>query len=72
MAELTLLLLVARHPHPAALARRAGSATLFPALRRLECAGLVTRRRGLYRLTHLGRQQLGLAAAIARTVMAAA
>jgi DNA-binding PadR family transcriptional regulator len=69
MAELTLLSLVARHPHPSALARRAGSAPLFPALRRLERAGLVTRRTGLYRLTQRGRSELALALAIRASVV---
>jgi hypothetical protein len=68
MAELTLLTLVARHPHPTALARCAGAVPLFPVLRRLESAGLVTRRRGLYRLTDRGRVELALARALRASV----
>jgi len=71
MAELALLSLVARHPHPRALARRAASAQLFPALRRLERAGLVTRRRGLYRLTARGRAELSLALSLRAAVLQA-
>jgi hypothetical protein len=60
MSEAALLVLVARYPHRAALARRAGE-PLFPALRRLEADGLVTRRRdGLYRLTRRARSELEL------------
>jgi len=70
MAELALLSLVARHPHPRALARRAGTASLFPALRRLERAGLVIRRRGLYRLTERGRRELSLALALRAAILA--
>src|SRR6266446_4761869 len=39
-----------RHPHPAALVRKMRDGSLFAALRQLEDRGLVTRRRGLYRL----------------------
>jgi len=68
MPEAVLLRLLCRYPHPAALARNAGSPTLFPAIRRLERAGLVTRRRGLYLVTASGRRQLSLDRALARCV----
>ena len=60
MAEAVLLRLVCRYPHPTALARNAAGAPLFPVLERLERAGLVTRCRGLYRLTARGRRELAL------------
>jgi Mn-dependent DtxR family transcriptional regulator len=67
MTEATLLLAVARYPHPVALARRlCAGGTHVPAVRRLEAQGLVVRRRGLYRLTRQGRRELELAAALAR------
>jgi len=50
MSEARLLFLVLRYPHPAALARHARDSSVFPGLRRLEADGLVSRRRGLYRL----------------------
>ena len=53
MPELALLALVSRYAHPAALARHARSAYLFPALRRLERHGLVSNRRDVYRLTRV-------------------
>jgi hypothetical protein len=64
MSETRLLALVTRHPHPAALARAARGGALFPALRRLEERGLVTRRGGLYRLTRRGRDELSMSRAI--------
>ncbi len=64
MSESALLALVAAHPHPRALARRAGEAPLFTGLRRLERAGLVSRRRGLYRITRRGRDELALERAL--------
>jgi hypothetical protein len=64
MSEAALLSLVAAHPHPRALARRAAGAPYFPALRRLERAGLVARRRGLYRITVRGRNELAFERAI--------
>ena len=68
MSEARLLALVARFPQPEALARRGGG-TLFPALRRLEEAGLLARGRGSYRLTRRGgRSELALERALARVV----
>jgi predicted transcriptional regulator len=66
MAEPRLLMLVLRYPNPRALARRAPGGRLFPALRRLEARGLVTRRRGEYRLTKRGREELTMAHALLR------
>jgi len=69
MAEAVLLRLLSRYPHPTALARHAaGAAPLFPVLTRLERAGLVTRRRGLYRLTARGRSELALDLELGRCV----
>jgi DNA-binding PadR family transcriptional regulator len=70
MGQAALLGLVSCHPHPTALARAAGT-SLFPALRRLEEHGLVTRRLGLYRLTARGRSELVLDRALARAVVQA-
>jgi hypothetical protein len=67
MSESRLLVLVARYPHPRALARRAG-ARAFPALARLQHEGLVTRRHGLYVVTKRGQSELELRRALARTV----
>jgi len=67
MAEAALLRLLSRHPHPTALARMVGP-PLFPLVERLECAGLVTRRHGLYRLTVRGRSELALDRALQRSV----
>ena len=67
MPEAVLLRLLSWYPHPVALARIAGAPT-FPALARLERAGLVTRRRGLYRLTARGRKELALDSALRRSV----
>jgi DNA-binding PadR family transcriptional regulator len=64
--EAWLLSLVARHPHPRDLARRARLGAVFPALRDLERRGLVIRRRGLYRLTRRGRHELWMARAVSR------
>jgi DNA-binding PadR family transcriptional regulator len=64
--EARVLSLVARYPHPAALARHARDGAVFSLLRRLEASGYVTRRRGLYRLTRRGRDELWAARAIAR------
>jgi DNA-binding PadR family transcriptional regulator len=66
MSEARLLSLVERYPHPTALARRAHDGSLFTGLRRLEACGLLTRRRGQYRLTRRGRDELALVRAIAR------
>jgi hypothetical protein len=68
VSESALLRLVAAHPHPAALARRSQGAPLFTGLRRLERAGLVVRRRGLYRVTARGRSELALDRAIRASV----
>jgi len=64
MSEARLLSLVASHPHPTSLARSARDGTLLAAVR-LEDRGLVTRRRGLYRLTDRGRNELGWSRALA-------
>jgi DNA-binding PadR family transcriptional regulator len=66
MSEARLLALVSKYPHPTALARRAGDASLFAALHRLERHGLVTRRRRLYWLTRRGRDELAMTRALAR------
>jgi predicted transcriptional regulator len=68
MSETRLLALVTRYPHPAALARHVRDASVFAALRRLEHRGLVVRRRGLYRLTRYGRNELWMTHAVARLV----
>jgi len=68
MAEAVLLRLLSRYPEPTALARKAAGAPLFPTLRRLERAGLVTRRGGLYRLTARGSSELALDRALGRCV----
>jgi hypothetical protein len=68
MPEDVLLRLIRRYPHPAALARNAAGTPLFPVLRRLERAGLVTRRDGLYRLTARGRSELALDLELGRCV----
>jgi DNA-binding PadR family transcriptional regulator len=69
MFELRLLALVFRYPHPTALARKVqDGALLFPTLRSLECRGFVRRRRGEYRVTQRGRDELVMASAIARLV----
>ena len=64
MSEAALLALVAAHPHPRALARRARPAVVFAGLPRLERAGLVSRRRGLYRVTARGRDELAFERAL--------
>jgi hypothetical protein len=58
MDEIGLLRLVSCYPHPAALGRRLRRAEYVPQLRRLEQAGLIVRRHGLYRLTLRGRNEL--------------
>jgi DNA-binding PadR family transcriptional regulator len=67
MSEARVLVLVARYPHPVALARRAGS-SLYAGLQRLEACGLVTTRQGSYRLTGRGCRELELQRALARVV----
>jgi hypothetical protein len=66
MSETRLLSLVARHPHPTALARNAQSNAIFAGLRSLERRGFVRRYRGHYQLTSRGRDELAMARAIAR------
>lgn len=65
MSEARLLWLVRRYPHPTALARHVRDARVFPAFRRLEARGLVTLRRGQYRLTKRGRDELAVTHALA-------
>jgi hypothetical protein len=60
MSEAALLSLLLRYPHPKAVLRRVGGATLARGLPRLESAGLVTRRRGLFVVTRRGRSALQL------------
>ncbi|HET7857020.1 MAG TPA: hypothetical protein VFL41_11245 [Gaiellaceae bacterium] len=66
MSEARVLWFVDRYPHPSALARRVRRAGLFAGLRRLEARGLVIRRRGTYRLTRRGRDELALTLALTR------
>jgi DNA-binding PadR family transcriptional regulator len=66
MSEARLLWFVLRYPHPTALARHVRDGRVFAALRRLEAHGLVVRRRGLYRLTRRGREELSMTRALAR------
>jgi DNA-binding PadR family transcriptional regulator len=68
MSETALLSLVFRYSHPGALARRVSNAALYDGLRRLELAGYVTRRRGLYRVTARGRKELTFSHALHVTV----
>jgi hypothetical protein len=68
MPEAVLLRLLSRYPHPSALARNAAGTPLFPLLQRLERRGLVTRRRGLYRLTVRGRNELAFDFALGRCI----
>jgi DNA-binding PadR family transcriptional regulator len=68
MYEARVLSLVAQHPHPVALARQLRGGSLFTSLRRLEELGFVVRRRGLYRLTRRGREELSMTRALARLV----
>jgi DNA-binding PadR family transcriptional regulator len=66
MSEARLLSFVARYPHSTALARHVADGRLFGGLRRLEARGLVTRRRGGYRLTRRGRAELAMAQSVSR------
>jgi DNA-binding PadR family transcriptional regulator len=66
MSEARLLSLVATYPHPTALARRVRDGSTFVGLRRLEARGYIRRRRGLYRLTVRGRDELALTMALLR------
>ena len=68
MDEARLLLLVMRHPHPAAFARQVREGWILAALRRLEDRGLVMRRRGMYRLTRRGRDELSTQRTVARLI----
>jgi len=66
MSEARLLSLVERYPHPTALARRVRDGSLFTGLRRLEARGFLSLRRGQYRLTRSGRNELALLRALSR------
>ena len=66
MSEARLLSVVHRYPHPTALARHVRDGRVFGALRGLEERGLVTRRRGHYRLTRRGRDELAMSRALTR------
>ncbi len=68
MSELRLLALVARYPHRVALARRAGTESLFPLLGRLERAGLVNLRGERVQLTDRGRCELALRRSLVRAL----
>jgi hypothetical protein len=68
MSETWLLSMVFRYPHPRALARKAQNGAVIAGLRSLERRGLVTRYPDHYRLTHRGRDELGMALAITRLV----
>lgn len=71
MSEARLLTFVLRYPHPTALARHVRDGYALAAIRRLEAHGLVTRRRGLYRLTRRGRDELATTQAVRRLLSAA-
>jgi hypothetical protein len=58
MSESALLRLVVRYPHRVAIARRVNGVALNDGIRRLERAGLVVRRRDVYRVTKSGRTTL--------------
>jgi len=66
MSESRLLSVVHHYPNPTALARHVRDGRVFGAVRRLEERGLVTRRRGEYRLTRRGRNELALSRALGR------
>ena len=66
MSEARLLWFVLSYPHPTALARQLRDGRAFGAIRCLEAGGLVTRRRGQYRLTRWGRDELATTQAVAR------
>jgi hypothetical protein len=61
-----LLMLVAKYPHPKALARHARDGRVFATLRSLESRDLVWRYRGQYRLTRRGHDELTMGRALAR------
>lgn len=69
MSEARLLWLVRRYPHPTALARHVRDGRVFAAFRHLEARGLVTVRRGQYRLTSRGRDELAMTQALARLLV---
>jgi DNA-binding PadR family transcriptional regulator len=66
MSEARLLSLVARYPHPTALARRVRDGSMFTTLRRLERRGFLHRENGRYRLTQRGREELDMTRAMVR------
>ena len=68
MPRARLLALVARYPHPRALARRASNGSLFMGLRQLEAGGYVRRHQGLYRLTRRGKRELATTRALVNLV----
>ena len=70
MSEARLLSFVLRYPHPTALARHVRDGRALAAIRRLEAGGLVTRRRGQYRLTRRGRDELATEYAVRRLLSA--
>jgi hypothetical protein len=71
MWEARLLSLVARNPHPTALARQVQDGSMFVGLDRLESRRLVRRERGLYRLTSHGRDELAWSRALTGLVAGA-
>ena len=66
MSEARLLSLVARYPHPTALARRVRDGSMFTALRRLEAGGFLRRQGSSYLLTYRGRDELAMAGVLVR------
>jgi DNA-binding PadR family transcriptional regulator len=72
MSEARLLSMLTRYPHPTALARHVRDGHMFATLRRLEARGLVTKRRGTYRLTRRGRDELELTELLTRLIARAA
>lgn len=64
MSEGRLLSLVARYPHPTALARRTRDNSMFMTLHRLEAGGFLSRSAGNYRLTRRGRDELAMTRAV--------
>lgn len=65
MSEARLLSLVARYPHPTALARRVRDGSMFIVLRRLEARGFLRSHDGTYVLTQRGRDELAMVGALA-------
>ena len=68
MSDARLLSLVVRYPHPTALARKVRDGSVFAALQRLETSGFIWRRRGQFRLTRHGRDELAITVALVRLV----